>query len=350
MARIADVKIQRSDYRLSSPSVVAYESVEVASNISVAIVLDDGRVGLGNAAPDQHVTGETAESVERALREDLGPVLIGRNPARIENLWPELCALGRPTAVAAIDIALWDLLGQSAGLPLFRLLGNARETIPTSVTLSIDGFEASVDRALEFQARGFRRLKIKCGLDVEADIARVKAIRAAVDPGIALCLDANQGYSVDQTLLAINALGDCVIEFIEQPVSADDLDGLRFLCARSPIPVMADESVLGPRDLLKTPAPLVNLKLMKTGGITGALRCNAIADARGIGVMLGCMDESTISISAAAHLALALRNVRYADLDGHLDIIDDIGAGNPLLEEGSLGLTESPGLGVRSGI
>ncbi|MBK9315114.1 MAG: dipeptide epimerase [Acidobacteria bacterium] len=349
MNRIVKIEIRRSDFRLSNPSVVAYEAVDVAPNIAVSIELEDGRKGWGNAAPDYHVTGETAESVELTLRHELGPFLLGRNAEQIEKLWPELCAHapGQPTAVAAIDIALWDLLGQAAGLPLYRMLGNARDRISTSITLSIDDLEPSVARAQEFQSRGFKRLKIKCGLDAEGDIMRVKAIRSAVDPDTRLCIDSNQGYSVDQALLVINSLNDCAIEFIEQPVRAEDLDGLRFLSARSPIPIMADESVLSAGDLLKSPAPLVNLKLMKTGGITGALRCNAVAEARGISVMFGCMDESLISIAAATHLALALQNVRYADLDGHLDIVGDIGSGNPSLTDGILSLVDSPGLGVK---
>lgn len=349
MNRIVKIEIRRSDFRLSNPSVVAYEAVEVAPNIAVSIELEDGRKGWGNAAPDYHVTGETAESVELTLRNELSPFLLGRNAEQIEKLWPELCAHapGQPTAVAAIDIALYDLLGQAAGLPLYRMLGNARDRISTSITLSIDDLEPSVARAQEFQSRGFTRLKIKCGLDAEGDIMRVKAIRSAIDPDTRLCLDSNQGYSVDQALLVINSLKDCAIEFIEQPVRADDLDGLRFLSARSPIPIMADESVLNAGDLLKSPAPLVNLKLMKTGGITGALRCNAVAEARGISVMFGCMDESVISIAAATHLALALQNVRYADLDGHLDIVEDVAEGNPLLSAGDLSLDDSPGLGVK---
>jgi len=348
MARIVDIKIRRIDYRLSSPSVVAYEALDCAPNIAVGIELDDGMVGWGNAAPDQHVTGETAESVEAALRDSLRPYLIGQDSTRIESLLPEMLnrAPRQPTAIAAVDIALWDLLGKKAGLPLFKLLGNARNRIATSITLSIDEHDATVSRALEFRRAGFRRLKIKCGLDPEGDIARIRAVRSAVGDDAGICIDANQGYSVEQALQVINSLADCGIEFIEQPVPANDPIGLHDLCRRSGIPVMADESVLDSRDLLETPAPLVNLKLMKTGGITGALRCNSIAEARGIGVMLGCMDESRISIAAAAHLALALNNVRYADLDGHLDIIDDIGSGNPHLNDGELSLMDAPGLGI----
>lgn len=346
--RIIDLSVFRRDFQLSNPSIVAYEATDVAPNVIVRIECANGLVGWGNAAPDEHVTGETAAGVECTLREIFKPVLIGGDATRIETLWARLNELAprQPAAVAAVDIALYDLLGQMANLPLYRLLGGARDEIVTSVTLSIEETAASVARAREFQRRGFRALKIKCGLDVAADIERVRAIRAAVGAGMRLSLDANQGYSVEQTLRVLAALRDCDLAFIEQPVAAHDSEGLREICQQSPIPVMADESVLDARDVLTTPAPLVNLKLMKTGGITGALKANAVAEARGIRVMIGCMDESLISMAAATHVALALTNVAYADLDGHLDIVDDVASGGVKLQAGALSVSERAGLGV----
>lgn len=161
-----------------------------------------------------------------------------------------------------------------------------------------------------------------------------------------LTLDANQGYSVAEALHMLEAVKDCQIEFVEQPVAATDLEALQEVCRRSPIPVMADESVLSAADVLKTPAPLVNLKLMKTGGITGALKANAVAEARGIRAMVGCMDESRISMAAAAHFALAMNNVVYADLDGHIDIIDDVAAEGILIEDGFVEISRDAGLGL----
>jgi L-Ala-D/L-Glu epimerase len=346
--RIVDLSVFRRDFKLSNPSIVAYEAIEVAPNVIVRIECDDGLVGWGNAAPDEHVTGETAASTEQTIKEIFQPILIGADALRIEMLWARLRELAphQPTALAAVDIALYDLLGQAAGLPLYRLLGGARREIVTSVTLSIEDTATSVARAREFQARGFRALKIKCGLYVAADIARVQAIRAAVGSEMRLSLDANQGYDIEQTLRVVAALQSCDIAFIEQPVAAADLNGLREICRRALLPVMADESVIGANDVLLTPAPLVNLKLMKTGGITGALKANAVAEARGIGVMIGCMDESLISMAAATHLALALNNVVYADLDGHLDIVDDVATSGVILQTGTLSVHERPGLGV----
>ncbi|MFN0085787.1 MAG: mandelate racemase/muconate lactonizing enzyme family protein [Blastocatellia bacterium] len=347
-ARIRDLRAYRKDYKLSAPSVVAYESIETAPNLAVAVELEDGSIGWGNAAPDEHVTGEGIESVQRVVENDLRPVLIGEDASAIERIWAGMHrrAPDQPAAVAAIDIALYDLLGKAARMPLSRMLGGARAEIETSITLSIEEMEITLGRTHDFLARGFRALKIKCGLDPLEDIARVRAVRSLAGPAVRISLDANQGYDVAATLRVMDALRDCGIAFIEQPVPARDLEALREVSARLSVPVMADESVLDAADMLITPAPLANLKLMKTGGITGVLKANAVAEARGIKTMIGCMDESRISMAAAAHVALALNNLIYADLDGHLDIVADIAAGGLTIERGMVRVGDAPGLGV----
>lgn len=346
--RIADVSIFRCDFQLRNPSIVAYEAFDVAPNVIVRIELENGLIGWGNAAPDQHVTGETAEMVEETIREQFVPFLLGGDASRIEFIWSMLreIAPDHPSALAAIDIALYDLLGKRAKMPLHKLLGCARSEIETSITLSIEDIETSVSRAIEFQSQGFKALKIKCGLNVEEDIERVRAIRQTVNDQMRISLDANQGYTVEETMKVLESLRDCDIAFIEQPVAADDTEALTEICRHSPIPVMADESVLSAEDVLTTPAPLVNLKLMKTGGITGALKASVVAEARGIRAMLGCMDESRISMAAAAHLVLSQSNFVYADLDGHLDIIDDVVNGGILIENGLVSVGNAEGLGI----
>lgn len=347
--QIVDVSVFRRDFQLRNPSVVAYEAVEVAPNLVVRVELENGLVGWGNAAPDEHVTGENADGVERTLNEVLKPFLLGQVAGQIEAIWPQLCQLApnQPTAVAAVDIALYDLLGKTAGLPLCHLLGAAKNKIETTVTLSIEELPTTLARAKDFQAEGFRSLKIKCGLNPRDDIGRVRQIRQLVGSQMRLTLDANQGYSIAEALLMLEAVKDCQIEFVEQPVAATDLEALREVCQRSPIPVMADESILSAADVLKTPAPLVNLKLMKTGGITGALKANAVAEARGIRAMVGCMDESRISMAAAAHFALAMNNVMYADLDGHIDIVGDVAADGILIEDGVVRTGAEAGLSLK---
>jgi L-alanine-DL-glutamate epimerase-like enolase superfamily enzyme len=351
--RIVALNARRYDFHLRHPSVVAYETLEIAPNVVVRVELANGLVGYGNAAPDQHVTGETAESVEHTINQIFKPVLLGAEATEFHALTPTLSKLAsrQPTALAAIDIALWDLFGKLAQKPLYQMLGvlfkTRRERIETFVTLSIEETALNVESARDLQARGFKALKIKCGLDATADIARVQAVRAAVGKQMRIALDANQGYSVAETLRVLAALADCDIAFIEQPVKATDAEGLRELCERSPIPVMADESVLAPADVMFTPAPLVNLKLMKCGGVSNAILLSAAAQARKLRLMVGCMDESRISMAAAAHVALALDNVDYADLDGHLDIVDDVAQDGLWIENGEARVSDRPGLGLK---
>jgi len=346
--QIKDVSIIRRDFKLANPSIIAYEALDVAPNVIVRIELENGLIGWGNAAPDEHVTGETADTVENTISNLFKPFLLEKDAQRIELIWPQLfeMAPNEPSAIAAIDIALYDLLGKAAELPIYKMIGHARDAMATSVTLSIEDTAISVRRAVELQSHGFKALKIKCGLDVEQDIVRVKSIRSNVGEEMRLSLDANQAYSIEETLHLLAELCDCDMAFIEQPVAANDPEAMEEICRRSPIPVMADESVLCAADVLKTPASLVNLKLMKTGGITGALKASAVAEARGLPVMIGCMDESRISMAAAAHLALALNNVRYADLDGHLDLVEDVAGGGILIEDGLVQVGSEAGLGL----
>lgn len=352
--RIAKIEVVPIEFKLKHVTAIAYEAPETAPNIVVKIETDDGLTGWGNAAPDAHVTGETPESVTRILREKFAPALAGADALQIKPLWDDLnrIAPGNPAALAAVDIALYDLLGKASGLPLRDMLGRARESIETFVTIGIAGREESVAKAREFCSAGFRSLKIKCGLSPDDDVERVRSIRAAVGTEIKLCVDANQGYDARASLSVADRLQDQRVEFIEQPVPANDLSALAEVAHYSPLPVMADESALGPADISRViercGVHAVNIKLMKIGGVTGALEGIAIARAAGAAVMLGCMDESVISIAAALHVALSQTAVKWADLDGHLDIVNDAATGGVLLENGALQVFDAPGLGVRT--
>lgn len=350
--RIAKIDVVPVEFKLRQVTAIAYEAPETAPNIVVRVETDGGEVGWGNAAPDTHVTGETPESVERVLREQFAPAIHGADPLQIRPLWDELNRLapGNPTAVAAIDIALYDLLGKICGLPLYELLGHSRDAIGTFVTLGIEETEVSVSKARALCGGGFRALKVKCGLAPDKDVERIRAIRSAVDTSTTMCIDANQGYDAPTALWVTDQLKDQRIEFIEQPTPANDLAALAEVAHNSPIPVMADEAALSPADISRViercGVQAVNIKFMKIGGITGALAGIALAQAAGIPVMLGCMDESVISIAAALHVALVQNGVKYADLDGHLDIVDDVATRGVVLERGLMRAVDAPGLGV----
>ncbi len=349
---ITQIGIFPFTFKLKNPYVIAYDSYDTASNVLVRIETASGLVGWGNAAPEAHVTGENIEQTKEILTALMAPALSGRearNIAEIEALLQTL-APNAPAARAAIDIALYDLLGQRAGLPLYQLLGGARQRILTSVTIGITTVEEGARQARELAQSGFRALKIKTGKDWKEDMERVKAIRDTAGATMALRVDANQGYSVQEALRFIRGVKDCQIEFIEQPTPANALGDLKILRDESAIPIMADESARSANDVLNLAfnkiVDMVNVKLMKSGGILSAGHAVAVSAAGGLPVMLGCMDESRVSIAAALHLACALPGVLYADLDGAFDIVDDVAAGGFELQEGFLIPSDKPGLGI----
>ncbi|MEZ5063530.1 MAG: dipeptide epimerase [bacterium] len=348
--RIVGLEVTRLDLKLAEPYRIAYETVDTAANVAVRIVTDRRATGVGVAAPDPVITNETAESVEQALTAAVD-VLRGKDPlaraARLEELRE---ALGpQPAALAALDVALHDLMGREAGLPLSVLLGGYRERIVTSITLGIEEADRTVERAREWTGRGARCLKLKGGLDPEEDAERVRAVRAAVGPNVGLRFDANQGYDVDGTRRFVDLVRDVELELIEQPTPRERLDELGRVTREVALPVMADESVLDLRDAFRIArdelADMLNVKLMKVGGIHEALHVVSVARSVGFEIMIGCMDECALSIAAGLHLALARSQIEFADLDGHLDLLDDPTAGAVRLEHGELVPTGRPGLG-----
>jgi L-alanine-DL-glutamate epimerase-like enolase superfamily enzyme len=350
--KITRVEAWPVDLRLSEPYTIAYETIDRTTNVFVRLETDSPFCGAGCAAPDNAVTGETPESVLKALTEVAEPVLRGADALRrapiLETLRTALAA--HPSARAAVDMALFDLLGNVSRLPLWRLLGGFRDSMPTSVTIGILPEGATVERAEAWVAHGFRCLKIKGGRDVEVDVARVIKVREAVGPEVELRFDANQGYSVEQATHFVEATRGTQLELLEQPTPRSEPELLGKVTRAVPIPVMADESLMTLRDAFRLArnefVDMVNIKLMKVGGIEEALHVNSVARAAGLEVMVSCMDEAGLAIAAGLHFALARPNVAYADLDGHLDLIDDPTQEAVVVRDGLLCASEDSGLGV----
>jgi L-alanine-DL-glutamate epimerase-like enolase superfamily enzyme len=337
---------------LDEPYEIAYESVDHATNVFLRLETTTGFVAFGCAAPDLAVTRETPESVLAALRDVAEPLLKGGDPLRRLALLDKLqkALPDSPSARAAVDLALHDLLGKLVGQPVYKLLGGFRDRIKTSVTIGILPVKETVERALELIGRGFRALKLKGGKDAEDDAERVIRVREAVGPGTELRFDANQGYSVEQSLCFVERTRSAKLELLEQPTSRGEPDLMGRVVEQATIPVMADESLMTLRDAFRLArrrlADMVNVKLMKVGGIDTALQINAVARSARLEVMVGCMDEAALAIAGGLHFALARPNVVYADLDGHLDLKGDPSAGAVILRNGVLFPTEQPGLGA----
>ena len=337
--------------KLKEPYTIAYESIDTTSNMLCRLITDQNITGIGVAAPDSEVTGESIDSVEEVCRTVIEPYIKGKDPLRIAKIMTELSSLlpKEPSALAMIDMALFDILGKKAGLPVYKILGGFRTRVATSITVGILPLNETLKRCKDFIRDGFRVIKVKGGLSVEEDIEKIIKIRETFGKNIALRFDANQGYTVEESRKFVKETYKAKLELIEQPTPRNELELLGKVTDSVSIPVMADESLMNLRDAFRLArrqlVDTVNIKLMKVGGIYEALHINSVAKAANLEAMIGCMDEAALGIAAGLHFALARPNVDYADLDGHLDLIDDPTAGAVILKGGYLYTTEKPGLG-----
>lgn len=340
---------------LTKPFKTALRTVTTAYSVYVTIVTSDGLVGYGEAPPTHVITGESMDSIRYAINEVIAPQLIGLNILQSELVFQKLnTALVRNTsAKAAVDMAIHDILARYAGLPLYQFLGGYRDTIETDFTVSVNDPAEMADDAEQYIKDGFEVLKVKVGIgDIKDDIERIHAIRKRVGMTPKLRLDANQGWNVKEAVKAISLMEDAglSIEFVEQPVPAWDLEGLKYVTDHTYTPIMADESVFSVQDakqVLKIrAADLINIKLMKSGGIYHGKKINALAEANGVGCMVGSMIETKLGITAAAHFAASQPNIRYYDFDAPLMLDNDLIVGGVIYEKSKMSFSNELGLGI----
>lgn len=326
----------------ANPFVIARGGASEYVRVRVRLTVDDGVDGLGEAAPSAFY-GETADTVVAAL-EQLRPLIERSDPWALEDLERDLARALRGNAAArmAVSAAAHDIVGKRLGVPLYRLWGlTPGHAPPSSFTIAIAPTEAELVQRVE-QAADYPVLKVKLGTDRDDDI--VRAVRGAA-PGKTIRVDANAAWSPKHAVVMIERLARYGVEFVEQPLPPHDVDGLRFVRERSALPIVADESCVTSADIPRLAGAVdgINIKLAKCGGLLEARRMIAAARAHGLRVMMGCMIETSLGITAAAHLAPLLDD---ADLDGAALLADDPHEG-ATIGGGRIAIPDGPGLGAR---
>lgn len=352
--KITSVRIGEVFVPLATPFKTALRTVENVEDILIRIDTDTGVSGYGEAAPTAVITGDTKGSIITAVRDYIAPAITGMDIQDLDGIMHRIhrSILKNTSAKACVDMAVYDLYAKSLGVPLYKALGGASDCVETDLTISVDTVDKMVSDSLAAMSQGFRILKVKVGKEGLKDVERIRAIREAVGPEAVIRVDANQGWSPKEAVRIIRRLEDLDlnIDLIEQPVAAHDLDGMRCVTQNSFIPILADESVFTAEDAIRIiqtgAADLINIKLMKTGGIYEALKICSVAEIYGVECMMGCMLESKISVSAAAHLAAAKSIVTRADLDGPGLCKTDPYTGGPDFKANWIYLSDAPGIGI----
>lgn len=350
--KITDIQYERLDLKLSEPYTIAYETVSHATNFILKVETDGKICGYGCAATDLEVTGEDPDVVESIIKKQLIPMLKGKNPICFARVLTELRELiGRsPSLMAMTDMALLDIAAKKMEVPLYQYLGGYRHEIPTSITIGILPIDETMRRATEFVDRGFFIIKLKGGLNPEEDIEKIKQLRAKF-PDIVLRFDGNQGYTVQEAVDFVKGVENEGVEIFEQPSKVVQEHNLGLITEQVDLPVMADESLKTLKDAFRLAQnariDMINIKLMKVGGIVEAMHINSVAKSAGLEAMVGCIDECSLGIAAGLHFALSRPNIQYADLDGHLDLLNDPFKNLFILENGIMKPKSLPGLAIR---
>ncbi len=351
--KITDIQLFEENIPLKQPFITAKRRIDVIKDYVLKISTDEGVCGYGACAPTPVITGDTVGSIKCAVEDFFRPLLVG------QTVSPELLPLVQgvlfhnSTPKAACDIAIYDLLAKEAGVPLFVYLGGKNEDkcVKTDATVSLASPEDMVKEAKDHMAAGFSVLKVKLGGSRKDDVERLEKLKTVLCGETVLRLDANQGWSVEDAVYVSEAAEQMGlnIELIEQPVHYTDLEGMAEVTRRCPFRILADESVFAPSDaarLIRMGAcDMINIKLMKCGGIYEGLKIQSLAAEHGIECMLGCMMEGGVSVTAAAHFGAAVGITCY-DLDPPYLVHRMPGEGSTVFEGENIILSkEGAGLG-----
>lgn len=348
-------RVVRARYR--RPFAISSGTSPDLVSLLVEVRTADGASGFGEASPMTAYTGETLAGLCAAVTEHVGPALVGRDPRDLAGAHAAMDAAirGQHLAKAALDLALHDLAARAAGWPAHLLLGGGRVAgpVPTTWVVGLGTLDEMAEEAARYAAAGFRHVKLKGGEDPALDVELVAAVRKAVPESVELSLDANEGYAPGEAARTVARLADAGLDLVEQPLPRWDLEGLAALRARGGVRVMADESVQSAHDALEVvrrgAADVLNIKILKVGGLYRARQVAALAETAGLAVKVGTMPELGVATLAAAHLSAALPHATVPpDLVGPLLVEEEplapaAFAGTP--GTGLVDLPVVPGLG-----
>jgi len=349
--KITSIDIYKADIEFIEPFRIAIMEINSAQSVFIKINTNAGLYGLGEANPTWGITGET-QAINLAGAVDLAKLILNKDPLDIENRMREIdrFLVHNSTLRSAFDMALYDILGKAAGLPLYEILGGGKRTFWTDNTIGIAEPDYMTKKAVDYKNRGFQAIKVKLGTTKDQDVERIRQIRMAIGDELPIRIDANQGWDYKTAVNTLHALEPMGIEYCEQPVAHWDYENLRRIRQNTSIAIMADESLFDHHDAFKLASmgccDYFNIKLAKSGGIHTALKINAIAESVGIHCMVGCMTETRLGLSAAAHLVSARPNIKYADLDGYLMMKEDPIIGGAKYNVGEINLPDTPGHGA----
>jgi L-Ala-D/L-Glu epimerase len=350
---IKSIKVYKKNLALTRPYSIAFKTISDVEAVFVEVQLKNGIVGLGSANPAIEVVGEDANMAFQRLQSDGIQAFVGRNIGDIFSILHEVERLfpHAPGTLAAMDMALHDAFCKYLGISVAGFYHQKIEKLPTSVTIGIKGVAETVEEAQEYFDKKFKVLKVKLGHNLDEDIERLVKIRERFGKKMAIRVDANQGYQVDEVVEFFEKTKKLNIELVEQPTLVGTEGGVQTLPADIRKRLAADESLTDLNAAFQLAANktfgIFNIKLMKCGGISAAREITNVAKAANIDLFWGCNDESIVGITAALHVAFASENTRYIDLDGSLDLAEDVVKSGFVLKNGFMYLPKGKGLGLK---
>ena len=335
------------------PFAFASGKVTAADHVLVRITTDDGLVGHGEAPPRPYTYGETAASIVAAVRDLFAPVLVGADPFARERIRADLArTVANNAARGAIDVALWDLVGQACGQPVHVLLGHAADDVRVAHMIGLGTpAEMAADAVEMSDEYGVEAFKVKVGRDLGHDLAAVRELRRELGDAVELYADANRGWDADTAIVAARRLDDLGVTMLEEPNPADDVLGRRRIVRESPIPIVGDESTITlggvARSLLDGDSQSISVKVARTG-FTDSAKIVGLCEGLGVTAMIGNQIDGMLGSVASTALGCGLRALARhpVEVTNHLLMTDDVLAEPPVIADGRASARQAPGLGV----